>query len=111
MPPQLRLLKPVALIRAKNKGGSLWLPPRQECKRLEVQAERELQLTHRGPAFYIRYLPVVATLAVNATIGSIIAAECVDWVVKDVKSVHAELKLDPLSDGNVLHQGEVRIEP
>src|ERR1022692_4052266 len=79
--------------------------------KLEVNPQCELQSPHGGSSFYIRDLTVSAALAVNAAIGAVISAEGIHGVVEHVKRVHAELSLNTLSDGDILRNRRIRIEP
>ena len=78
--------------------------PSMNCdsRMLEVEPQRELQFPHRGSTFDVCYFPVIAALAINARVGSVISAERVHRVVEEVKCVHAELSFDSLCDRDSL---------
>ena len=79
-------------------------------KNLEVESDSELQRSHAGSAFESCNLPVVASLAVDAAVGSIIRTEGVHRVIEYVKRVHAELRHEPLVDVEPLRDRHVVIE-
>src|SRR5450631_1004616 len=83
-----------------KKGGSLGLPP---CKDrspsiLEVEADGELQLPHGCTALQGCDFAVVAALAINTAIRSVVLAESVDRMVEDIESIHAELRAQSLEN-------------
>ena len=78
---------------------------------LEAQPKRKLQGTHFGSAFEAGDFAIVAALAVDARICAVVSAERVHRVIEYVKCVHTKLSFDPLSDGDIFCNRQVRIEP
>lgn len=60
---------------------------------LEVEADRELQLPHGRPTFETGDLPIVATLAINASLSAVVRAKCIHRVVEHVEGVYTELRI------------------
>src|SRR5262252_4486728 len=77
---------------------------------LEIETDRELQLPHRGAIFNIRNLAIVATLAINAGIPSVVLTKRIHRVVEYIESIHPELCRQPFVDREPLHHREVRVK-
>lgn len=60
---------------------------------LEVESDRELQLPHACPAFETGDLPIVATLAINASRGPVIRTKCIYRVVEHIEGIYTELRV------------------
>ena len=71
---------------------------------LEIEADSKLQLSHRCATFQGRNLAVVAPLAINTAVSSIVRAEGIDRVIEHVEGIHAELRAKPLCDPKLLHR-------
>ena len=77
---------------------------------LEVQADGELQFPHGRAAFEGGDLPVVATLTINAAVGSIVLTEGIDGMIENVEGIHAELRTEPLEDLELLYHRHIGVE-
>src|SRR5262252_3342915 len=77
---------------------------------LEIEADRKLQLPHRGAIFNIRNLAVVATLAIDTGVRPVVSAEGIHRMVEDIKGIHAELCGQAFVDGELLYNRQVGIE-
>jgi hypothetical protein len=71
---------------------------------LEVEADGKLQLPHGCAVFQGRNLAVVAPLAIDTAVSSIVLAESIDGVIENVEGIHAELRAEPLRDPEFLHR-------
>ena len=69
---------------------------------LEVEANGELQLPHRGAILQGSDLAVVAALAINTTVCPVVLAEGVNRVIEDVEGIHAELCAESFRDPKLL---------
>src|SRR6266478_9488421 len=91
-----------------QKRGSLNQTPSEETfltSGLEVEPHRELNLTHRAAIFKARDLTVVAARAIDTVRG-----QRIHRVVENVEEIRAELHIEPLVDGELLHYRHVRVE-
>ena len=85
-----------ALLEIKKRGSQTRLP--RHFDDLERQSQTELDLTHGASTFDIGDLSIVATLAVNATVGSVVCTEGKHWMIEDIEGIHDEFRPHALSD-------------
>jgi hypothetical protein len=77
---------------------------------LEVEPYRELNLTHCAAVFNVRDFTVIAALAINAGVTSVLLTKSVNRVVEHVEEIRSELRAEPLTDTELFNHRKVGVE-
>ena len=78
---------------------------------LEFKAYGKLQLTHRIWRLQRCNVSIVAASTIDTSGGTLVSAESVHRVVKDIECIHAELGVNLFRNLESLYEGHIRIEP